>query len=276
MEGWVIGIMLIFVLIVLGNLFTRIVQDLFIFRPERLPESFQFTFRHPWEEKWIKTPQGGRINALFFRQTQRARSRGVVVYFHGNAGSLKRWGHLYQPFVKEGYDFLICDYRGFGKSKGPRNEIILLEDAEAIYQEVAREYSPDDILLYGRSMGSAFATWVAAHFPCRLLILETPFSSMKRLFRAYFPFLPPVFLFKYRFPNWKLFPRVKVPIYIFHGDSDLVVPIKVADELRPFLKPGDQFFTIQGGSHNNLYYFDLYQVELARILNPDRPDLNPE
>ena len=268
MEFWFSALIAVLVALALGNLFTLVLQEYFIFRPERLPQDYTFIFQKPYEELFIQSPHKGRLNALWFRQDQQPTTRGVILYFHGNAGSLRRWGHLHYFFARLGYDFFTYDYRGYGKSRGPRTEAIMYEDARAVYDFIRPHYPPDKIVIFGRSLGSAFATWLAVHVEARLLVLETPFASMRRLFRAYFPILPPVFRYKFLFSNHRWLKKVSLPVYIFQGDEDLVVPFRVAAALIPSLKPGDRFFRIEGGSHNNLLYYDKYVAEIEKILEP--------
>jgi len=270
MEFWLTALLILLIALALGNLSTLVLQDFFIFRPERLPQDYRFIFQKPYEELTLPGPGNGRLNALWFRQDQHPQTRGVILYFHGNAGSLRRWGHLHYFFAGLGYDFFIYDYRGFGKSRGRRSESLMYRDAQAVYDFIRHHYPPDRIVIFGRSLGSAMASWLAGHAEARMLILETPFYSMRRLFRAYFPILPPIFRYKYLFSNHRWLAKVQIPVFIFQGDEDLVVPFRVAAALRSSLKPSDRFFRIEGGSHNNLLYFDRYVVEMKNILNFER------
>ncbi len=256
---------LFLVLLLIGNISTLLFQDYFIFRPEKLEEGYAYEFLHPFEEHWVETPGGGRINLLWFRRGEGAGER-VIVYHHGNMGSLKRWGHVYYHLLELGYDLIIYDYRGFGKSTGPRDEHRMQQDALAVYAFAERRYQAQNIVLYGRSLGSHFAAFVARNRPCRMLILETPFSNMRDLFHAYFPFLPRVFRFKYAFDNKALLPEIEVPIHIFHGTKDLVVPYKVAIKLKPLIKKTDTFTTIEDGRHGDLLFFDRFNDQRKNIL----------
>ncbi len=256
---------LMLALLLVGNISTFFFQDYFIFRPEKLEETDSYAFLHPFEEFWVNSVQNGRLNGLWFK-TGRPVCKGVVLYFHGNMGSLKRWGHVYYHLLDKGYDLIIYDYRGFGKSKGKRNEQNMLQDALAVYAFAERHYSARNIVLFGRSLGSAFACFLAEKKACRMLILETPFSSMADLFHAFFPFLPPVFRFKYRFDNKARLKNVKIPVHLFHGTKDLVVPYGVAEKLKPFLKVGDSFTTLEGGRHNDLLFYDAYNEKLKALL----------
>ena len=271
MEFWLSVLLLIAIALVVGNLFTGVLQDYFIFRPERLSQDFTFSFQRPYEELFLPAAKGGRLNALWFRQAVLPEARGVILYFHGNSGSLRRWGHLHYLFARLGYDFFTFDYRGYGKSRGPRSEALLYDDAQTVYDFVRQHYPAESVVIFGRSLGSAFASWLAGRVEARMLILETPFASMRHLFKGYFPFMPPVFHFKYLFPNYRWLKQVRIPVYIFQGDEDLVVPLKVAARLQAYLKPGDRFFRISGGSHNNLLYYDTYVVEMERVLEQPNP-----
>lgn len=258
-----IGLMLLLFWLI-GNLFTFWGQDHFIFRPQKLPPDYGYQFEQQFTEVFLNAPQGGKLNALWFK---RINAKGVVLFFHGNAGSLARWGHLYHFFHRLGYDYFVYDYRGYGKSTGKKNEHLLYEDAKVAFEYVKQHYPSEQIVVYGRSMGTAFATRIAAEGNVKMLILETPFSSMRRLFYSYYPFLPPIFFFKYHFPNHRYLRRVQCPVYIFQGTKDWVVPYKCAIRLQKWLKPDDEFITIVGGGHNNLSFYDLYNRRLQEILD---------
>jgi pimeloyl-ACP methyl ester carboxylesterase len=249
-----------------GLLFTTVLQDFFIFRPEKLAKDFQFTFERPFQDVWLEGKKQGRINGVWFRQEEGKKRKGVILYFHGNRGSLKRWGHLYHFFFRFGYDFFTIDYRGYGKSKGKRTERLMYDDAQLAYDFIRQHYQPEEIILFGRSLGASFASRLSAEVEARLVILETPFASMVDLFYGYFPIFPKIFLFKYRFLNFQYLAKTSLPVYIFHGTSDLVVPYSVAAKLKPVLKAADQFYTVESGGHNNLLFFDLYNLEMKKIL----------
>lgn len=253
-------------ILVVGNLFTGPLQDYFIFRPKRLAADFQYQFEVPYEEIWLDAPHWGRLNALWFKLPDRSAVKGVILCYHGNADNLARWGHLYHYFAQMGYDFLVYDYRGYGKSTGRRSQYIMYSDAQAFYDFARQHYPPEQIILYGRSLGSTFATRVAARNPVPQLILETPFASMRSLFYTYYPFLPHLFFFKYSFPTHRYLREVTCPVVIFQGDNDYVVPYSCAARLKASLKPTDTFYTIPEGSHNNLLYFDVYNRKMQEVL----------
>lgn len=260
MIAW-IGVVVVLWLV--GNLFTRVWQDYFIFRFSSLPSSMALRFEHPHHEVFLAGAEGGKLHAVYF---QSPAPKGVVLYFHGNRGNVSRWGHVHKTFVALGYDVLIPDYRGYGRSSGARSEGLFLADAELWYRWVLHRYPSEKITLYGRSLGSAPATFLAARHACARLLLETPFSSMRSLFYSYYPFLPPVFFFKYQFDNEQIMQDVACPVHVFIGRRDFVVPFRCARRLLPLLKPSDTVTIIKAGGHNNLVSFDEYQFALSRAL----------
>ncbi len=260
---WAIAI---FLLWAIGNLLTGPLQHWFIFRPKKLPQDYAFQFTTSPKEIWLNAPEHGRLNALWFKPGGEISKKGVILFFHGNAGNLARWGHLHHYFARLGYDYFVYDYRGYGKSTGRRSEALLYRDALVAYDSIAKYYPSGQIILYGRSLGSAFAARVAADRPARLLILETPFYSMKDLFYTYYPFLPRLFAFRYHFPSHDYLCRARMPVAIFQGTADCIVPLASAKRLKGCLRSGDVFYTVPGASHNNLLFYDIYNHAIAQLL----------
>lgn len=213
----------------------------------------------------LSTPNNGKINVLWFRNKEK--NRPVILYFHGNSGNLDGWGKLCYYFDNLGYDFIVYDFRGFGKSRGSSSEANFHSDASAVYDFASEHYSPQEIVLFGRSMGSGVASKLSSDVDARLLILETPYYSIKGLFKSYYPFLPTrLFIFKYTFPVFKWIEKAKMDVFIFQGTRDIVVPYRCAARLKPYLKDQEHFITIKNGKHSNLSQFDRYNAELKGIL----------
>jgi len=240
-------------------------QHKILFRPARLPDNYVFRFDAPFEEHFIETPDHVRINALYFPTAQRT-LKGVVLYFHGNRGNLQRWGAEHWRFTENGYDFFAADYRGYGKTPGTPSPDHLYNDALLLLNHLSHGYAADQIVLYGRSLGSAPATRLAAEGRAKSLILETPFDNLYNLFQDYMPLkhwsVQPAF----DLPNDAYLKQTTLPVLIFHGTRDRVVPYASAARLKRLLKPTDQFVTIPGGSHHNLGESPLFSEHLAEWL----------
>lgn len=243
---------------------TRYGQDYFIFLPQKLEKNYRFRFPFPFDEIWIKTPSGGEINGLWLK---RAESKGLILYFHGNAGSLKRWGRICHKLLFFPYDVIVTDYRGYGKSTGEKNESIFYQDAMSVYEYALQHYTQENIIIYGRSIGSAPASYVASQTQTPLLILETPFFSMPALFLSYYKIVPPqLFSFKYNFRNDLYLQAVKAPILIFHGTKDRVVPYSHAVKLKELLGDKANLCTFEGATHHNCMSYEHYWLEIQKML----------
>jgi uncharacterized protein len=242
-----------------------LLQDKFIFQPKKLEQGYAFQFNQPFEEHFIKTEDGETLNALMFRSS--IPSKGFILYFHGNAGNLQRWGQYAIDFTQLGYDILMIDYRGYGKSTGKPSEAGFYNDAQVVLDWSRKNIPFTRLIIYGRSLGSAVASQLATKNTLDLLILETPFDEFKSV--IYPPIRPLLALFPLRshFPNNIFLPKVKCKKIIFHGTNDWVVPYSSALKLKSLLSNEDRFFTIEGGSHKNLRDFKEYRRALSEVLN---------
>jgi pimeloyl-ACP methyl ester carboxylesterase len=243
-----------------------IFQEHLIFYPEKLSEKYQFNFADDFEELEYKTEDGEVISALLFKAKN---SKGIVYYHHGNAGSLESWGTRAVDFTTRGYDVLMYDYRGFGKSTGKiKNEKMLYSDAMMIYKKIIYDYKERDIILYGTSLGTGIAAHLAYDNHPKVLILETPYYNFYDVSKFHYPYLPNSILLHYQFKTDKLLPDVDVPIYLFHGTEDETVPYSSSQRLEQ-LSDNIVLFTIENGSHNNLNTFHDYHERLDEILMGD-------
>lgn len=255
-----------------------LLQEKMIFMGVPLSERHDYRFSVPHSEYDIEAPDGGRLNALYFGAED---PRGLIVYFHGNAGNLQRWGQITSSFTRMGYDIVVMDYRGYGKSKGERNEEILLRDALLFYRHSIDRfgYPEDKTIVYGRSLGSSFATYVASVENPARLVLETPFYNLVDVARSRFPVLPVEKILKYAFPSDRFIESVRCPLTIYHGTRDRIVPHKSGYKLfKKSKSPARSFFSIKGGSHHNLSEFPGYFKTIESVLNGEGwriEELNP-
>jgi len=239
-------------------------QERFIFLPEFLHKDHTYVFDKEFEERWFDMADGARINALYFKANN---PKGVIYYHHGNAGNLARWGEVSYFFTDLGYDVLIYDYRGYGKSTGERSEQVLFEDAISIYDQLSKEWPSERIVIYGRSIGSAMASYTASKKKHKFLILETPFHSLTDMGRHYFPVFPLSSFMNYPFENAEHLKKSKNPIFIFHGTEDNIVPYSSGLKLYKSLQDQPvEFITIEEGNHNNLIEFSSFRKRIKGVL----------
>ena len=263
MKFQIILITLIGIYLAMG-LMLYLFQERLIFFGVPLSPEHQYEFDRPFEEHTLQTPNKGSINVLEFKADS---ARGMIVYFHGNAGNLARWGFVTEFYVDQGYDVAIMDYRGYGKSTGELSQKNLLVDAEAVY-DYFRERAPDlPIVLYGRSLGTGIASYLASKQPPDKLILETPYYSFTSLAQHHMPLFPAGLALRYRYPTYKYLREANYPVYIFHGTADEVVPYEQGKRLYESLAGKNvQLITISGGGHNDLIDYQAFREAMHQAL----------
>ncbi|HMQ46258.1 MAG TPA: alpha/beta hydrolase [Saprospiraceae bacterium] len=238
-------------------------QNRFIYQTSRLEKNYRFDFKAPFEEVWLKTSDGENIQGLFFPASE---EKGVVLYLHGNRGHLQRWGAIHDDFLKNQYSLFVIDYRGYGKSSGKPTEQGLYQDALSAYQWLEKQYAPENIAIYGRSLGSGVAAWLAAEAPqSKMLLLETPYDRLPNVISyRYSPLLRP--LIRSTFPSDTYLEKVECPVYIFAATEDQIVPFFLAERLATRHLAEDHFFAIEGAHHKNIREFKEYHFWLGEVL----------
>ena len=233
-----------------------IFQENLIFRPTTLPLDHVYDFDVPFEELNLAMSDGATLNALYFNSET---PKGLILYFHGNAGDLERWGEIVSPFTKFDHDVLVIDYRGYGKSTGKRTKRRMLEDAEEVFKYALTKWSENDITLYGRSMGSSFACYLAGKHKPRQLILESAFQSVGDIGSRSGWIYPTNVILRFNFNNQESLRTATSPISLIHGTDDYIVSqdsgLKLFESLDKKLA---SFYSIEDGGHNDLSEFTEY------------------
>ena len=243
-------------------------QEKLIFLPTQLPQNYSFSFSQSFDEVFLTATDGAVLNGLHFKLEK---SRGTILYFHGNAGDLSRWGNVVTFFVDLGFDVIVMDYRTYGKSTGTLSEKALFSDAQMFYDYALDHYPEENIILYGRSLGTGIAAKMAAENQPKQLILESPYYSLQDLAKKRFPFLPVKWLLKYQLLTHEFIQLVRCPISIFHGTEDTVVPYESGERLFNSLNIRQKrFISIPEGSHNDLVEFDSYLEGIEEVLDINR------
>lgn len=245
------------------GLIAYLIQEKFIFKPEKLAQDFEYHYDAPFTELFFDVSPGVRINGLhFFRE----KSLGLILYFHGNSRSIKGWAKYARDFYRYNYDVVLVDYRGFGKSTGKRSEAAMLNDMQFVYESLKVKYAENNLIVYGRSLGSGFAAKLASDNHPRFLILDAPFFNFSRAVERFLPILPMRFVLRYKLRSDKYMRKVRCHTYILHGTRDWLIPIKHSIALQK-LNPGRiTLIRIAGGGHNNLPSFPEYHNFIRDIL----------
>ncbi|MFZ4772555.1 MAG: alpha/beta hydrolase [Chlamydiia bacterium] len=245
-------------------------QEQLIFNIQKLNSEHRFSFAMPHEELTIlasdqKTP----LSAIHFKTS--LPSKGVVLFLHGSGTNINEMPEtLPQKILDRGYDFYTFDYRGFGKSGGRVTEQALLNDAVLVYRTLAEQYGEDNIILYGRSLGTSLATYVASQHAPKHLLLEAPFHSMLDMALLDQPYLPrsaleTILSFHLRSDLW--IPDVRGRVTFAHGDNDDWVPMGEANRLYEKVKsPHRQFAVFKDWGHEHFCDHPEYDALLENVL----------
>ena len=237
-------------------------QERLIFFPSKLPQSHVFKFRAAFTEHFVDVGDAN-INILAF---EKEAAKGVILYFHGNAGDLDSWGEVYRDFEKYPYHLLVVDYRGYGKSTGKiSSEAQLQSDAEKIYDFAKAKYGAGNVIIYGRSIGTGIASWLAAQHPPSLLVLETAYVSLPAMVGEIYPFAPK-FLVRYKLDNKRWTNDSSYPVHLIHGTRDEIVPYSHSVRLQKS-NSKLQLHTIENGQHNNLSAYPEYANALKEVFS---------
>lgn len=266
MPYWVSTLLVLLAIYVGISMALYYLQDYMLFKPEKLPKEFQFAYENQQTKEYnLETRDGATINGVrFFPKGQ---SKGVVLYLKGNSKSIKGWGKFAVDFTRHGYDVLMVDYRGFGKSTGRRSQKAIKRDLQLVYNKLKEMTSEKNIILYGRSLGSGFAAKLASMNHPRLLVLDAPYYSLTKVTARYAPFMPLSLLLKYPLPTYKWLKYVQCPIHIIHGTNDTLIPYKTSVKLSKVYPALTKLHTVIGGGHKNLNNYESYHLMLDDILN---------
>lgn len=261
------------VILILG-LFIYFFQHKFFFHPEKLPADFKFAYDNlKAEEKTVEPEPGAKINYLHFQVDE---PKGAVIYLKGNTKSIKGWGKFAIDFTRLGYEVIMMDYRGFGKSTGKRTVEAMKRDSQFIYNIVKNEFSEEKIVVYGRSLGSGFAARLASKNNPRLLILTSPLYSLLRTIHRYLPFMPAKPFLRYNIPTFQYLKNVRCPIKIIHGSDDRLVPISTAVDLSEINPAITRLYVILGAGHINIHQFEEYHRVMEEIFEERKVFIDTE
>lgn len=261
---------IIFGIIILVLIFVYYFQERFIFQPEKLSKDFKFKYKNQEVEEYnIKIKEGIEINGLHFKSKK---PKGVIYYLKGNSRSIKGWGKFAVDFTNNGWDVIMIDYRGFGKSTGKCTIKGMHADVQRVYDEIKKNVDEKYIVIYGRSLGTGFATKLASMNKPRLLILVCPYYSILKSIQRYIPLRSLSFVLKYPMPTFKWLKYVTCPIKIIHGTSDKTIPFNSSLKLSKIKPKLTRLYPIIDGGHKNIHNFESYHRALKEILNSKLPE----
>ncbi|MGI9356175.1 MAG: alpha/beta hydrolase [Rhizobiaceae bacterium] len=238
--------------------YSMVVLALFVFQsrlvyfpnmPSRTIGSAPDSIGLAYETVAITAEDGINLHAWYIPALKR---RGVVLFFHGNAGNISHRLDSLKIFHELNLDTLIFDYRGYGRSDGKVSEQGTYRDADAVwrYLTVERGIPAADIVLFGRSLGAAIAAYVASRHGPGAIVLESGFVSVPEMAATLYPWLPARQLARIGYPTGEYLQAASRPVLIVHSRGDDIIPFDQGKKLFELANEPKHFLELRG-SHND-------------------------
>lgn len=219
-------------------------QDAMIFVPGHAGEGMredEIAAEPRIERRWLAQDDGVETEAWLVRSADQTRpARGLVVFTHGNAELIDHALPEADAWTQRGFDVLLPEYRGYGRTPGTPGERRIVADVLAHLADEYARGGERPLLLHGRSLGTGVAAQVAAamtgatggretpafarNAPIRptALLLESPFTSVAAFAAG---FGAPPLLVAHPFRTDRVLQDLDAPVLILHARDDEVVPI---------------------------------------------------
>jgi uncharacterized protein len=215
----------------------------------------------PHEDVYFTADDGTKLHGWYVPHPE---PRAVVLFAHGNGEYVARLAPLLRLLHDNAkVSVFAWDYRGYGRSQGKPHEENLLTDARTAQLWLAERAGvrPEDIVVYGRSLGGAVAVGLAAQHPVRGMVLERTFAQLVETASYHFPWLPVRWIMKNRYPSIERITTYRGPLFQSHGTADEVVPFAMGKKLFDAATTAKKkFFVVEGGLHNSPQPDDYYEA----------------
>lgn len=249
----VLGLVLVTMVLACAYLLSQ--EEALIFHPSRQPVGGSWAPPPgpggPGREVWLEPEGGPRLHAWWIPAEA---SRGTLLFFHGNAGNLSGRGVWARALASLGVDVLLVDYPGYGRSEGQPTGPGVHLTAEAAWDHAVHQLGvdPSRIIAYGKSLGGAAATHLAATRKVGALVLQSAFTSIPDMAREVYPWLPAHRLVRTRLDNRARLAEVTVPCLVLHSQDDDLIPYWMAEANAAACKGPTTLKGWPGAGHNDL------------------------
>ncbi len=208
----------------------------------------------PFEEVLIDVEPGVKVHGWFIKAASE-QSVATVLFSHGNAGNIADRLDRVLRLRGLGADFLLYDYRGYGRSTGSPDEEGTYRDGRAAYDYLVerRRIDPAHIVLMGESLGCAVSIQLAIERKAAGLVLEAPFASVAHMAGAIYPFLPLGSFIRTRYENLKKIPQLTMPLLVVQGTRDEVIPVAQGKMVFDAAPEPKRYLAVEGAHHNDVY-----------------------
>jgi alpha-beta hydrolase superfamily lysophospholipase len=193
-----------------------------------------------------------------------APDKGWMLICHGNAGNLGHRVSLIRDLHETGYSILIFDYRGYGESTGKPTEEGTYQDLHRVwtYLIVERGVLPENVVLFGRSLGGAVVAELATSVFCRAVVLESTFTSLAAIASDVYPFLPCRLLLGDAYNTLERIKTFKAPVLILASPDDQLIDISHSKQLFEIAPEPKEFVYLQGGHNETSHVTEAYPQKI--------------
>lgn len=201
-----------------------------------------------YDKVQLKTPDGLTLSAWYIPAEN---AKFTLLFCHGNGGNITHRLDSIKIFNRLNLNCLIFDYRGYGDSNGKPSEKGVYIDAQTAYDWLINEkkMSPENIIIYGQSLGGSVAAYLASNVKAKGLIMESSFTSYTDIAQKYYPYMPVRLFARYSFSAVDYIKKVHYPVLFVHSPDDDIVPFKLGQKLYAAANEPKKFIEISG-NHN--------------------------
>jgi len=254
--------------------FLFVFQSRYIYFPERILLANPGSVGLDFENVSFETEDGVRLSGWFILKEN---ARGVVLFCHGNAGNISHRLESIQIFHRLRLSVFIFDYRGYGQSEGRPTEQGTYADAKAAWRYLVEErrINPNEIIVFGRSLGGAVASQLAQSHAPGALIVESAFTSLPDIAATIYPYLPVRLLLRFKYNTVEYITKVGRPVLVVHSrDDEIIQELDSSYIIIDYLTATGKFWAIATWLEREpTEYFDIYYLpqenELKQYIHPE-------
>lgn len=210
------------------------------------------------KELQLATPDGNTVVTWY---TKAAPGQPTMLYYHGNSGTLADRADRITAYTKRGRGVLMMSYRGYSGSTGRPSERANVADAKLGYETlIEMGVPPEEIILYGESIGTGVAVQVAAEKTVAGLILDAPYTSILEVAQISYPYLPSRLLMRDRYETLRYLDRVRAPVMVIHGEQDSIIPVEMGRKVAQLAPSPTEIVTFRRAGHSDHGKYGSFDV----------------
>ena len=248
-------------------------ENKIVYHPSKYPAGYwqPESYGLQVEDIYFNAPDGVKLHAWFIPARNPS---ATLLWYHGNAGNLTHRLDNILELRPLRLNIFIFDYRGYGRSEGKPDQNGIFQDSQAAYDYLTlnKNIAPENLFLFGRSLGGVCAIEIASKNKAAGLIVESAFTSAREMADKMFPFFPLKFLLRNKYNAIGTIASVNMSKLFLHGTEDELVPYSMGQKLFKAAREPKEFYAIKGAGHNDTYsvggkeYIDTLELFIQKSL----------